>query len=231
MDDNFTIASARETNLFMHKYCVNEKARLSIAKYFTVDVEGYEDLAPGQQIYSWLNGGKLIGGTVIACKVKDLHEMKLYYPVFPELVGKRLLKTWKLPLPPKWSVYVDENKWFYESNVSQLNREMRSLLIYSRLLMSLQKRVFSPMPYSFKEVYFQLNEFPDAIVDRSIINMVNQVMSDLLTIEKSFMGYANLQDFIGYFHNKYKLLALLDADFSSLRQLLRQGEGTVIFRN
>ncbi len=228
---DFTIASVRENNLFMQKYCRNEKARLSITKYFKVDVEGYEDLAPGQQIYGWLSGGKLIGDTVISFKVKDLREMKLYYPVFPEVVGKRLLITWDLPQPPKWSVYVENNKWAYGSEVNRLNKEMRSLLIYSRLFISLQQRVFSPMPYSFKEVYYQLNQFPNAAVDSSVVNMVNRVVSHTLKIQMNVLSYANLQDFIVYFQNRYKFLSLLDGDFSGLRKLLKQGEDTFIFKD
>lgn len=222
MMNDFTLASDRENNLFRQRYCRNEQTRLSIAKYFKVDVEGYEALAPGQQIYGWVNGGKLIGDAVIAFRAKDMREMKLYYPVFPEAVGKKLLRAWKLPTPPKWSVYAADNKPMLQSDADKLNKEMRRLLIYCRLFINSQQRVFCPMPYGFKEIYFQLTAFPGNSVDVSVVDMVNQVLCRHLQTEGAFTSCQNLQDFITYFHNKYTLLPLLSADFSSLRKLLKQ---------
>lgn len=222
MMNDFTIASVKETNLFMQQYCRNEEARLQIAKYFKADVEVYEALAPGQQVYSWLNGGKLINGTVIAFQVKDLDKLKLYYPVFPEAIGKQLLKAWRKPLPPKWSIYADDNKRLHTGAADELNKEMRRLLLYGRLFISLQRRGFCPMPYSFKEIYIQLSEFSNASVDASVVRMVNAVLREYLHMEGRFMNCSNLQDFIAYLHNKYTLLPFVSADFSGLRQILAQ---------
>lgn len=222
MMNDFTVASPKEINMFMQQYCRNTKSRLSIIKYFAVEPEIYEVLAPGQQVYSWINGGKLIKDTVIAFQIKDLHNLKIYYPVFPESMGRQLLKAWRMPLPPKWSVYVDDNEKLFTEAVDPLNQEMRRLLLYGRLFISLQKRGFCPMPYSFKEIYFQLNQFYNASVDVSVVRMVNAVLREYLHMKGGFVNCNNLQDFIVYLHNKYTLLSFVNADFSGLRQLLTQ---------
>lgn len=224
MMNDFTMASVKEINLFMQRYCRNEGTRLQIGKYFKVDVEVYEDLAPGQQVYSWINGGKLIGGTVIAFQVKDIQNLNLYYPVFPEAIGKQLLKAWGMPLPHKWSIYADDNKWLYTETADELNQEMRRLLLYGRLFISLQQRGFCPMPYSFKEIYLQLSKFSNDSVDVSVVRMVNAVLREYLHMKGRFMNCNNLQDFIVYLHNKYTLLSFVNADFSGLRQLLAQAD-------
>lgn len=229
MMNDFTVASPKETNIFMQQYCRSEKSRLSIIKYFAVETEVYEVLAPGQQIYSWINGGRLISDTVIAFRIKDLYGMKIYYPVFPENMGKQLLKAWRMPLPPKWSIYTMDNKWLRDGNADSLNKEMRRLLIYGRLFISMQRRGFCPMPYSFKEVYLQLSEFSNASVDVSVVRMINNVLREYLHMEGRFMNCTNLQDFIAYLHNKYKLLSFINADFSGLRQLLVQEDEQCYF--
>lgn len=224
MMNDFTVASAKEINLFMQRHCKNEKARLRIARYFKVEVEAYEVLAPGQQVYSWINGGKLIGNAVIAFRVKDMREMRLYYPVFPETIGKKLLKAWRLQVPPKWSIYAADNRWLHYGEEDRLNQELCRLLIYGRLFIGLQRQVYCPLPYSFKELYLQLHEFSDATVDISVVRMVNNVLREYLHKDSLFMNCSNLQDFIAYLHNSYTLLQFIDADFSGLRQLLKQDE-------
>lgn len=226
MMNDFTMASAREINLFMRQYCRNEQTRLRIAKKFRVDTEVYEVLAPGQKVYSWINGGKLINGAVVAFQIKDMEGLKLYYPVFPEVIGKQLLKAWRLPAPPKWSIYQADSAWLYDTDADGLNKEMRKLLIYGRLFISMQQQVFCPLPYSFKEIYNQLSESSDISIDASVIKMVNNVLREYMRLGKTFTNCRNLQDFIIYMRNKYTLLPLLDADFSGLRQLLAQAGET-----
>lgn len=231
MMNDFTVAATKETNLFMQQYCRSEKSRLSIIKYFAVEPEVYEVLAPGQQVYSWINGGKLIGDTVIAFQMKDLYNLKIYYPVFPENIGKQLLKAWRMPLPPKWSIYAADYKKLYTKAeaADPLNQEMRRLLLYGRLFISLQQRGFCPMPYSFKEIYLQLNKFSNDSVDVSVVRMVNAVLREYLHMKSRFMNCNNLQDFIAYLHNKYTLLSFVNADFSGLRQLLTQEDEQCYF--
>lgn len=122
-----------------------------------------------------------------------------------------------------------DNKWLRDGNTDSLNKEMRRLLIYGRLFISMQRRGFCPMPYSFKEVYLQLSEFSNVSVDVSVVRMINNVLREYLHMEGRFMNCTNLQDFIAYLHNKYKLLSFINADFSGLRQLLVQEDEQCYF--
>ncbi|MDO4920231.1 MAG: hypothetical protein Q4E64_00140 [Phascolarctobacterium sp.] len=230
MMNDFTVASTKETNLFMQQYCRSEKSRLSIIKHFAVETEVYEVLAPGQQVYSWINGGKLIGDTVIAFLVKDLYNLKIYYPVFPESIGKQLLKAWGMPLPPKWSIYAYDNKQLYMEKADEFNQEMRRLLLYGRLFISLQQRGFCPMPYSFKEIYLQLNKFSNDSVDVSVVRMVNAVLREYLHVKGRFMNCNNLQDFIAYLHKNILYCHLSTQIFPDCGSYWRKRMNNAIFR-
>ena len=71
MSKSNIIASGREANLFMTNFCQNNEARYRIPEYFTVSVDVYEDYAPGQTVYGWVNKGKLLRNSGIMLKVED----------------------------------------------------------------------------------------------------------------------------------------------------------------
>ena len=215
----YSVATEREVNRFMQRYCKNESSRLRISKWFLVDAEVYEDLAPGQKVYSWICGGKLIGESIMTLKVKDFAHMKIYYPIFPADMGSKLLRSWKIAMPPKWSVFADS---YRHENVEAINLEMRHLLVYARLFISMQRKSSCAMPYGFKEIYLQLHTFPDHTVDASVIMLVNNILGQYLHLDGNCINWENLQEFITYLHSKYTMLKFVDADFSGLRQIYQQ---------
>lgn len=229
MMNDFCLASEREKNLFKMQYCKNQQSRLSIPKHFRVEVDAYEDLAPGQTVYSWIGGGKKIRDAVITFKVRDMQRMLLYYPVFPSGMGRELLKGWDMPLPSKWSVYDEpyrsslrQGAWRVtaEPFVDRQNRQMRHLLIYARLFVVMQHACSYPMPYGFKEIYRQLVAYPEEGVDVSVIILVNNVISQYLALNDNILNCKHLQDFITYLKNRYPRLHFIDSDFSLLRVLM-----------
>lgn len=216
--NDYIMAFGKEVNLFITKFCKNQQLRLNIPRYFRVEVEAYEDLAPGQTVYSWMYGGRKLRDTAITFKVRDMTNLKLYYPIFSVATGKALLKNWQLSLPPKFSVFAHKPK---PRTVApdKINQEMRNLLAYARLFVSIQKIYSCPMPYGFKEVFLQLYACPQESIDSSVVVLINNVISQYLA-NSHVIECRHLQEFIIYLQQRYQRLNFIDNDFSSLRQLL-----------
>jgi len=220
--NDYIMASGKEVNLFITKFCKNQQLRLNIPRYFRVEVEAYEDLAPGQTVYSWMYGGRKLHNTAITLKVRDMTNLKLYYPVFSVPTGKTLLKNWQLSLPPKFSVFAYKQKT-RTAAPNKINQEMRNLLAYARLFVSMQKICSCPMPYGFKEVFLQLYACPKESIDSSVIALINNVISQYLA-NSHVVECNHLQEFIIYLQQRYQQINFIDSDFSLLRQLLAADE-------
>ena len=222
MSKSNIIASGREANLFMSNFCQNNEARYRIPEYFTVSVDVYEDYAPGQTVYGWVNKGKLLRNSGIMLKVEDDYNKLNYYPIFPPKTAISMLKHWHMPLPEKWSVFAYGNNQPYQPFIHPINQQMRNLLAYARLFATLQQRYSTPMPYGFKEIHAQLLQFPEQAVDGDVVALINKVIGQYLTRESTFLNCENLRDFIIYLHINYTLLKFISHDFSLLRELLRK---------
>ena len=221
MSNSNIVACGKEINLFMTNFCQNAKSRYSIPEYFTVSVDVYEDYAPGQTVYGWINKGKLIRDSGIMLKVEDNVNKIDYYPIFPPKTAISMLKHWQMPLPEKWSVFT------YGGNrscppINPVNQQMRNLLAYARLFASMQQRYSTPMPYGFKEIFAELHQYPEQAVDGSVVALINKVISQYLLREDTIINCQNLRDFIMYLRINYTLLQFIDYDFSLLRELLRK---------
>ena len=215
------MACAKQVNLFMTRFCLNDEARFSMPDYFSVSVDVYEDYAPGQVVYGWVNKGKLLRDSGVMFKVEDNEHKLDYYPIFPPHTAMSMLKHWQMPLPEKWSVFT------YGGNrscppVNPVNQQMRNLLAYARLFASMQQRYSTPMPYGFKEIFAELHQYPEQAVDGSVVALINKVISQYLLREDTIINCQNLRDFIMYLRINYTLLQFIDYDFSLLRELLRK---------
>lgn len=218
------ICTSKEFFLFQQRYCRNERTRLSIIKNFKVEVEVFEELPPGYGVYGATGTQWLLKDSVIMLKLTDMTEGVCYYPVFSEAMGKKLLKAWGIPLPPKMSAFVEwghgqrvENK-----EVHYINARMRSLMAFTRLFMLPQERVHEPLVYGFKAVHEQLHDFPKENVSANVIKFVNDIIRAYQAdaIRNRYTNCRNLQDFIEYIKHKYTLLEFKDSDFSALRAKL-----------
>ena len=223
MMNEYIIAYGRPVVIFMSKFCRNSATRYSIPSYYRVSVDVYEEYAPGQRVFAWYKNGVLIGGAGMMFRVEDRYNKLLYYPIFPVPMAKELLKQWHMSIPPKWSVYGAANQAKGQS-VDPINQQMRNLLAYARLFVSMQQRFSTPMPYGFKEAYEQLHAYPDQAVDGSVVALINRVLSQYLCMESTVTNCKYLLEFITYLHNRYQMLEFVDSDFSMLRQLLQEEE-------
>ena len=211
----------REINLFMRYFCANDEARLSIIQYYDVFPHAYDVYAPGQKVYGWANMGKLIGDEGIMLVVRNKRNGLPLYPVFKPAMAMDLLKRWQLPVPLKWSVFKDDQpKLKSGSVIHPVNQELRNLLTYTRLFVSMQYRMQIPRSFGFEESYELLHRFPEQGVDGAIIELINRVIREHLVHEGVFVNCRHLQEFITYLHNKYTMLNFVDRDFPLLRKLL-----------
>ena len=218
MKDNF-LDYVKEINLFMQRFCANAQARYDIIKYYDVFVHVYEEYAPGQKVYGWANMGKLIGDAGVTFKVKNKRNGHIMYPVFKPVMAKDMLKHWHWPMPPKLSVFAPAKNTPY-TPVDPVNQEMRNLLAYARLFISLQQRYSVPLPYAFEETFHQLHDFPEETIDGAVVVLINRVIRYHLNVEGTFMNCKHLQEFITYLRNKFSMLEFVDSDFTLLRRLL-----------
>ena len=211
----------KEVNLFMRLLCASAKARYSIIKYYYIWPHIHDVYAPGQLVYGWANMGKLIGDEGIMLIAINRQNGRPLYPVFKPDMALDMLKHWQLPKPLKWSVYQDDNTDSKSnSKVHPINREMRYLLAYARLFVSMQYRVQVPLSYGFEETFQQMYMFPDQEISGAAVELINREIGNHLYSEGTFMNCRHLQEFISYLHNRYTLLKFVEGDFPLLRRLL-----------
>lgn len=222
--DTYQPAPVRERVLFMEHFCNSSVTRLNLPKMFDVEIDSYEDLAPGQWLYGWLCKGRQLHDTVMTFKVIDKRNGFYYYPVFPREVAKTLLRAWKWPVPPRWSIYADyaEYRKRYCPPAEKKNQQLRNLLAFARLFVTMQHyhHSYTAMPYGFREIFNYLYTFPESSVDVSVVRLINKVLGECLREEGAFLNCDNLQIFISYLRNRYSKLNFIESDFAELRELL-----------
>lgn len=223
MMNEYIIAYGIPVIIFMNQFSRNTQTRCRIPEYYKVAVYAYEDYAPGQLVFAWYKNGMLMGDSGVMFEVVDSDKKLVYYPIFPLQIAIPLLKKWHMELPPKWSVYTSamEKK---APAVNPINQQMRNLLAYARLFVSMQQRFSTPMPLGFKDVFEQLHDYPEQAIDGTVVSLINKVISQYLYMNTTVSNCRNLQEFITYLHNKYKMLDFIDSDFSQLRRLLQEEE-------
>lgn len=221
--NNYIMAYGRPVNCFIKQFGRSIQTLYQIPNYYPVEAHAYEEYAPGQLVFSWHKNGRLIGDAGVMFEVLDHQHRLAYYPVYPLRIAKLLLQKWGMILPPKWSVYAPTTK-AKDSAVHPINRQMRNLLAYARLFVSMQNRFSTPMPYGFKEIFEQLHDYPEQAIDGSVVSLINKVISQYVCLESTVFNCKNLREFIIYLHNRYPSMKFVDSDFSNLHSMLKEEE-------
>ncbi len=158
-------------------------------------------------------------------KVSDLGNRVVYYPVFPESVGKKMLANWHIALPPKITAFADICvKTGSDAAVHVDNQSLRGLIAFSRLFMMVPNRSHAPMPYGFNNLYAQLYQVPEMGVAPETVRMINEILGDFINAsgQERYIYCDNLQEFIDYLRNRYKLLVFKNSEFTSLRRMMQE---------
>ncbi len=218
------LATIKENLRFQKQFCSNLQGAFKIKSNFKVLIEVYEELPPWHGVYNANGSDVLLKDAIIMLKVIDLTNMIIYYPVFSEEVGKRLLVEWDMLLPPKVTVFAyPEAGERAEKAVHKDNQSLRRLIEFSRLFTMVPDRLHRPMPYGFNNLYAQLYLVPDMGVAPETVRMINGILGDFINAseEERYIYCDNLQEFIDYLKTRYKLLTFKDSDFTSLREMMR----------
>ncbi|MGM9528879.1 MAG: hypothetical protein ACI3XH_02610 [Phascolarctobacterium sp.] len=220
----------KEVNLFMRLLCSSTKARYSIIKYYYILPHIHDVYAPGQLVYGWAKMGKLIGDEGVMLIAQNRHTGRILYPVFQPVMAFDMLEHWQLPRPIKWSVYQDDDLYGKDApTMHPINREMRNLLSYARLFVSMQYRMQVPLSYGFEETIKQIYMYPEQPLIGGV-EVINRVIGHHLYSDGTIINCKHMQEFIAYLHNRYTLLKFVEGDFPLLRKLLaREAPGTKCF--
>lgn len=225
------LATTKEKLKFIEQYCRRAPQRVEMIKEFRIDVEAYEELPPWHGVYNATGSAFLLKDSIIMLKVSDMKNLVQYYPVFSEKLARDLLAKWGVELPPKMSAFANDGET--DSGIHYENASLRHLLEFSRLFMISQNRLHTPMAYGFNNLYKQLHEYPYSGVCVDTVRLVNSILGDFINNNQDgrYVNCDNLQDFIIYIRNKYKLLVFKSSDFSALhrKMQLHYPEDTLYF--
>lgn len=213
-------ASTKEIIAFQKEFCENLSAAIGMNNKHRVQVEAYEELPPWSFVYNADGSDRFLKDDIIMLKVCDLEKRVVYYPVFPEKRGLKLLQCWDMAVPPKLTAFEQEGK--QEGNVHRANQSLRNLIAFARLFMLSQSRWHKPMAYSFNNIISQLYLVPEADVAPETIKLINDVIGKYIRDDslEHYVKCDNLQDFIDYIKTKYSLVMFKSDDFSLLRRIL-----------
>lgn len=217
-------ASTKENLLFQARFCQSEAAMNKIAKNFKIEVEVYEELPPWHSVYNANGSDVPLKDAIIMFKISDLTNRIVYYPVFSEAVAKKMLAKWGIALPQKITVFADSNnKTGCKTSVDKDNQSLRLLIEFARLFTIVPDKLHRPMPYGFNNLYAQLHLAPDMGVAPETVRMINGILGEFInSSEERYIYCDNLQEFIDYLRNRYKLLEFKNSDFASLRRMLQE---------
>lgn len=218
-------ANAHQIKIFKEQYCHNEFSREKIINDFSVNVETYEELLPGNTVKSYATGNRDIDKGFVVFRVTDLVNELLYYPVFSESLGRKLANTWGLELPRKMTIFVAEGDSgknggkHGNSRRKEDNKKMLQLIQYARSMMILHITEPEPMSGAFKNIFDKLEQHPNYSVFASDIKSVNTAISPYLNsaTNKKYEKFSNLQQYIEYLQLNYPNLKLRNFDFEMLR--------------
>ena len=213
-------ASTKEIIAFQKEFCENLSAAIGMNNKHRVQVESYEELPPWSFVYNADGSDRFLKDDIIMLKVCDLEKRVVYYPVFPEKRGLKLLQYWDMAVPLKLTAFEQEGK--QEGNVHRANQSLRNLIAFARLFMLSQSRWHKPMAYSFNNIISQLYLVPEADVAPETIKLINDVIGKYIRDDslEHYIKCDNLQDFIDYIKTKYSLVMFKSDDFSLLRKIL-----------
>lgn len=213
-------ASIKETLIFQHKYCETPDSREKLINNFKITVEGYEELPPWYSTYNADGSDIRLKDDIIMLCVRDLNNLIEYYPVFPASEGIRLLRKWKMDIPPKMTAFAH---YASKDNPAPNNASFRSLIAYCRLYMLEQSKQHARMAYGFNSLYKQLYDVPGCDVSADAIRLINTVLGEYLktTHITHFGNKKTLQEFIACITQIYSLLQFQSSDFDSLRKKLK----------
>ena len=218
-------ANTKENLLFQERFCKSEAAMYKIAKNFKIEVEVYEELPPWHNVYNANGSDILLKDAIIMLKISDLTNRIVYYPIFSEAVAKKLLTKWDIALPEKLTVFVDSDKQTEcVAGVDKDNQSLRTVIEFARLFTMIPDRSHRPMPYGFNNLYAQLHLVPEMGVAPETVRMVNSILGEFINSseEERYIYCNNLQEFIDYLRNRYKLLKFKNSDFTSLRRMIQE---------
>ncbi len=213
-------ASTQEIIAFQKNFCESFSTAAGMNNKFHVQLESYEELPPWCFVYNANGSDHFLKDDIIMFKVCDLERRIVYYPVFPEKMGVKLLSCWDMALPPKLTAFEQEVQ--EDGSVHRANKSLRNLIAFARLFMLSQSRWHKPMAYSFNNIISQLYLVPEADVAPETIRLINDVIGKYImdNSQEHYIKCNNLQDFIDYIKNKYSLVTFKSDDFSLLRKIL-----------
>ena len=213
-------ASTEEIIAFQKKYCESLSTAIEMNNKFSIQVESYEEMPPWCFVYNADGSDHFLKDDIIMLKVCDLERKVVYYPVFPEKRGLKLLESWDMPVPPKLTAFAQEGK--AEGNIHRANQSLRNLIAFARLFMLSQSRWHKPMAHGFNNIISQLHLVPSADVAPETIMLINDIIGKYISddSQEQYIKCNNLQDFIDYIKSKYSLVTFKSDDFSLLRKIL-----------
>lgn len=170
--------SIQKTMAFYRDNCESWAHALALNTKYHVSVEAYEELPPWSLVHNANGSDHFLKDNIIMLKVCDLEKRLVYYPVFPEKMGLRLLEAWEMPVPPKLTAFEQDNE--ADENVHPANRSLRNLIAFARLFMLTQSRWHKPMAYSFNNIISQLYLVPDTGVSPETIQLINNVIGEYI---------------------------------------------------
>lgn len=224
-------ANKNEIEVFKKEYCKNDEARISIGRYFKVEVESFEELLPGKTVASYATGNRDIENSFIMFNVYNKIVDIQYFPVFSETVGRKMLKAWSKPVPKKRSIFVEENTGAGGGNGATgsknsnnvENSKLRNLILFTRSLMILHIDDPQPMNGILKELYEKLELHPYWNVRNYEIKSVNTALRNFLQKDVNVQNenFQNLQDYIQYLQTNVGGRRLININFDTLRNVMR----------
>ena len=214
-------ASIRENLLFQRRYCVTPEAREQLAEKFKVTVEAYEELPPWYSTFNADGSDIRLKDDIIMFRVCDVTNCIEYYPVFPASEGLRLLRKWKMEIPPKMTAFAYD---YSQEIPSKDNACLRSLIAFSRLFMLDKGKQHSKMPYGFNNLYQQLHYASYCEVAAEPVRLVNAVLGEYIasTHTLHYGDSRTFREFIAYLNHSFSLLKFKDSNFDRLRDKLKE---------
>ena len=225
-------AYKNEIDRFKKEFCYNEKRRIEMSNYFSIEMDSFEELLPGKEIHSYAYGNRRITTSFIIFKVTDEINNIVYNPVFSESVGRKLAKVWDIPVKSKMNLFADENRHDNAADFSNSagvnkkgnedNRNLRRLIILSRSMILLHIIEPRPMDKVFKEIYNKLESNKGWGVYASEIKSINTAISSYINSKrnKENENFSNINDYITYIESNFNK-RLIHFDFSNLRRIFR----------
>lgn len=224
-------ANESEIAAFKKEYCKNDESRISIDRYFEVEVESFEELLPGKTVCSYATGNRDIENSFIMFNVYNPIADIQYIPVFSETVGRKMLKAWSKSVPKKRSIFVEESTGVgggngatgIKKNNNVENSKLRSLIIFTRSLMILHIDEPRPMNGMLKEIYDKLELHSYWNVRNYEIKSVNTALGNFLQkrVNVQNENFQNLQDYIHYLQINVGGRRLRNTNFDTLRNVMR----------